>query len=489
MVPVMAVGTSNSPGRAVNSRAVFITVIAAVFVSNLDLFVVNVALPEIETKFHASLDSLSWVLNAYAIVFAALLVVAGRLADRNGHRAGFIIGLTVFTLGSLLCALSPGVGWLVSARVVQAVGAAVLMPTSLALLLATTPPERRAPVVRAWSAIGGVAAALGPVLGGLLVQADWRWVFLINLPIGAVAIVASTRVLPDVREEKPGRLPDIFGTVLLIVAIGSLSLGLVKAHLWGWGSTRVISSLAVFVVLGVWFFVRSARHASPVVEMSLLRVRSFSSASVAAMLFSVAFAAMILSSMLWCQNVWHYSALRAGLALAPGPLMVPLLAVGAGPIAKRVGNGPVAAAGNLIMGVGLFWWAAVIEARPHYASEMLPGMLVTGVGVGLALPTLIAAAATSLPPHRFATGSGIVNMARQIGAVLGIAILVSIVGAPHTRSAALTAFQHSWVAIGVLSLFAAAAALTVPRPAAVGGAAAPAAGAADPALSSRAGSA
>jgi EmrB/QacA subfamily drug resistance transporter len=451
----------------VNPRAVFITVIVAVFVSNLDLFVVNVALPNIQKSYNgATLSSLSWVLNAYAIVFAALLVVAGRLADRGGHRMGFIVGLATFTLGSLLCAVSPGVGTLVASRVLQAAGAAVLMPTSLALLLATTPPARRASVVRAWSAIGGVAAALGPVLGGLLVQADWRWVFLINVPIGIVALVAGFRVLPDVRGDAANApLPDILGAVVLTISIGLLSLGLVKADAWGWGSFRIIGSLVGAVLLGAWFFFRSSSHRSPIVELPLLRVRAFSTASLAALLFTVAFAGLILSSVLWCQYHWHYSALRAGLALAPGPLMVPPLAVSAGPLAKRIGPGPVAALGNIAMAIGLFMWVGVVGTTPHYASQLLPGMIVTGIGVGLALPTLVAAAATALPPQRFATGSGIVNMARQVGAVLGVAILVSILAEPKRGTLALTAYQHGWTAMAVLSLVAAVAAMLIPRPA------------------------
>jgi MFS family permease len=181
------------------------------------------------------------------------------------------------------------------------------------------------------------------------------------------------------------------------------------------------------------------------------------------MLFMVAFAAMILSAVLWCQQVWGYSALRTGLALAPGPLMVPALAVGAGPLARRIGPGPVAALGNIALGAGVLLWAGEVGLRPHYVTELLPGMLITGVGVGLALPTLMAAAATALPPQRFATGSGVVNMARQIGAVLGVAVLVSILGTPHGPTQALTAFQHAWVATGIIGGIAAVASLALPR--------------------------
>lgn len=443
------------PERAappVRPRAVFAIVIVAVFVSNLDLFVVNVALPNIGRDFHgASLGSLSWVLNAYAIVFAALLVVAGRVADRNGHQRGFLLGLVIFTLGSTLCAVSPNVGTLVAARILQAAGAALLLPTSLALLLAVTAPAKRSGAVRAWSAVGGVAAALGPVLGGLLVQASWRWVFLINVPVGVAAIVFGVRVLPDVRGEKDGATPDLAGAGLLAVAIGALSLGFVKAGDWGWGGGRTIVSFAVALVLGLGFLARSARHPAPVIELSMLRIRAFRTSTLAALLFTTAFAAMILSIVLWCQQVWGYSALRTGLAIAPGPLMVPPLAIGAGPLARRIGPGPVAALGNLLLGAGTLWWVGAANVRPDYVSGVLPGMVLTGVGVGLALPTMIAAMATSLPPHRFATGSGVNTMARQIGAVLGVASLVSVLGAPRTSGQALVGFHHAWMGIAVVA--------------------------------------
>jgi len=456
----------------VKAGVVFATVMVAVFVSNLDLFVVNVALPRIGQDFHgASLDALSWVLNAYAIVFAALLVVAGRLADRRGHRPGFLFGLGVFTLGSTLCALATGTGWLVAFRVLQAAGAAVLLPTSLALLLATAAPERRARVVRAWSAVGGVAAGLGPVVGGLLVQASWRWVFLINVPIGLAAMVIGSRVLPEVRREERGPFPDLLGAAMLTVSVGALALSLVEGNSWGWSDRRTIGGfVAAAALLGLFLF-QSARHPAPVVELPMLRIKAFSSATVATMLFTVGLAGMILSAVLWCESVWGYSALKTGLALAPGPLMVPPLAAAAGPLGRRFGPGPVSAAGNLLFGVGLLWWGLRTGLSPHYATQMLPGFLIGGVGIGLALPTLTAAGATALPPQRFATGSGILNMARQIGAVLGVAVVVVILGRPKSPVTALNHFQHGWEAIAGATVLAALASLLVRTQAPASGAA------------------
>jgi EmrB/QacA subfamily drug resistance transporter len=432
---------------------------AGVFVVNLDLFIVNVAVPALGASFHgSSLASLSWVLNAYAIVFA------GRLADRYGHRRGFLLGLAVFTTASALCALAPDVGWLVAARVLQAAGAAALMPTSLALLLVNTPPERRPQAIRSWAAIGGIAAGLGPVGGGLLVEADWRWVFLVNVPVGVVGLVAGARLLPDARPDRAGRLPDLAGAALLTLAIGALALGLVKSDAWGWSSPGVLVSLSAAVALTAAFVLRSARHPAPIVELPMLRTPAFAAATVAALLFTAAFAAMLLTSVLWCQQVWGYSAIRTGLAIAPGPLVVPLLAVGSGPVVRRFGAGRTAALGCLLFGAGLAWWATVLGTDPHYATGLLPGILLTGIGVGFALPTLVGAAAAALPATRFATGSAVTTMARQTGSVLGVALMVTLLGAPAASDAALDAFRQGWWAAVAIALLAAAAALALSRP-------------------------
>ncbi|MFE2288047.1 MFS transporter [Streptomyces sp. NPDC059443] len=448
----------------------FATVAAAVFMSNLDLFIVNVALPEIGRSFGGSgLGSLSWVLNGYAIVFAALLVVAGRLADRSGHKPVFLTGLAVFTLASVGCALAPNVGALIAARLVQAAGAALLMPTSLALLLDSTTPEKRAGAVRAWASIGGIAAGLGPVAGGLLVQAGWHWVFIINVPVGIVTFALGLKALPS-----PGRagaekspLPDLFGAALLTGSIATLALSLVKAPDWGWTSAGTLGGLAGAVLLGVWFVLRSARHPVPIVELPLLRVPAFASAAAALMLFTVAFAGMLLGAVLWCQGVWGYSALRTGLAIAPGPLLVPPVALRIGPAVARFGAGRIAMAGTVLFAAGVLWWAAMLDTGSSYAASLVPGMLLTGLGVGMTLPVLTGVSAAALPPARFATGSAITSMGRQIGAVLGVALLVGLLGTPAPGHV-VAAFQHGWYAIAAASLLAACATIPLarkPRPA------------------------
>jgi EmrB/QacA subfamily drug resistance transporter len=451
---------------------VFAIVTAGIAVVNLDLFIVNVAIPSIARAFGgADLASLSWVLNAYAIVFAALLVPAGRLADLIGRRTAFLAGMIVFGLASAACAAAPDVWVLVVARIVQAAGGALLMPASLGLLLAAARPEKRTGTIRAWTSVGGAAAALGPVLGGALVEVSWHWVFLVNVPVVALAVVAAIRFLPapsrasraaGVAAEEREALPDAIGAVLFTVAVGALALGLVKADAWGWTSPALIGTLAAAVVLLAIFARRSAHHPAPVIEPHLLRNPVFATATVANVVFGIAFGAMLLLVTLWCQDVWGWSALRTGLGVAPGPLMVPFLSIAAGPIARKIGPGPVAAVGCTIYAAGCVFWRLNLSLAPDYLAHMLPGMLLTGIGVGLTLPTLVSAAVSAVPPSRFATGSGIVTMARQVGIVLGVAILVTVLGQP-TRANALNVFQHATVVLAVAAFSAGLVSLLLVR--------------------------
>jgi len=458
--------------RPARFGAVFAVVAAGIAMVNLDLFIVNVALPSIGRAFGgADLASLSWVLNAYAIVFAALLVPAGRAADLIGRRTAFLAGVVVFALASAACAAATNVWVLVAARIVQAAGGALLVPASLGLLLAAAPPARRTGAIRGWTSVGGAAAALGPVLGGALVAANWRWVFLVNIPVAAAALIASAKVLPaeglatdnsNRRGSADATRPDTLGAVTLTIAIGALALALVKADAWGWGSARVIGLIVAAVILIGLFARRSARHPVPVIEPHLLRLPAFSTATAANVVFGTAFGAMLLLVTLWCQDVWGWSALRTGLAVAPGPLLVPFLAIGAGPLARRVGPGPVAAAGCVIYAAGCVFWHQELSLRPDYVAHMLPGMLMTGTGVGLTLPTLVSAAVSAVPPHRFATGSGVVTMARQVGIVLGVAILVTVLGHPAGPEAVIV-FRRATLVIAASAFTAGLVALLLVR--------------------------
>jgi len=401
----------------------------AVFMSSLDLFIVNLAFPSISRQYPGtSLSSLSWVLNAYTIVFAALLVPAGRWADRIGRRRVLIAGMAAFTLGSLLCGLAPGVGALIAARVIQAAGAGAMVPASLSLLLAAIPAPGRAKAIGTWSAVGALGAALGPVIGGSLVEIDWRWVFWVNLPVGLAAVILAARVVPESKDERPLGHPDVIGAGLLAAAVGLVALALVKAPAWGWGSVGFIGLLAASVFCGAAMVLRSRRHHSPVIELSLLRSREFSGAFGASVLYYAGFGAFVLSAVEFLTSVWHYSPVLAGLAIAPGPVMVLPFAR---TVAPRLtgwlgGPGRVAVLGCVINAGAQLLWFYRIQGSPAYLTHLLPTQLLGGAGVGLTIPSLLGAGSASLKPAQFGTGSGILNMARQVGTVLGVAGLVAI---------------------------------------------------------------
>jgi EmrB/QacA subfamily drug resistance transporter len=476
------VASSAPPAPATASDARRVTSVVgvlslAVFMSSLDLFIVNLAFPYISRQYAGtSLSSLSWVLNAYTIVFAAVLVPAGRWADRIGRRRVFVAGLAGFTIGSVLCGLAPGVGLLIAARVVQAAGAGAMVPASLSLLLAAVPAQARANALGTWSALGALGAALGPVIGGSLVQVNWRWVFWINVPVGLAAIVLAIRLVPESRDPASRERPDLIGAGLLAAAVGLVALALVKAPGWGWGSAGFIGLLAAALICGAAMVARSRRHHSPVIELELLRSRTFSGAFGASILYYAGFGAFVLSAVEFLTGIWHYSAVEAGLAIAPGPLMVlPFARVVAPWLAARLGGpGRVAVIGCLVNAGAQLLWLSQIQATPAYLTHLLPAQLIGGAGVGLAIPSLLGAGSVSLTPGRFGTGSGILNTARQVGTVLGVAGLVAIlsrvsaadpVGAFRNGAVLIIAF---FVAAGAVS-----AALLTARPVAAGAPAAP----------------
>jgi EmrB/QacA subfamily drug resistance transporter len=420
--------TAEGPGTR-RVTAVIGVLSLAVFMSSLDLFIVNLAFPYISRQYPGtSLSSLSWVLNAYTIVFAAVLVPAGRWADRVGRRKVFVAGLAGFTAGSVLCGLAPGVTALIAARVVQAAGAGAMVPASLSLVLAAVPAPGRAKALGTWSALGALGAALGPVIGGALVQVDWRWVFWINVPVGLAAMVLAVRVVPESKDERELGRPDLIGAGLLAAAVGLVALALVKAPGWGWDSAGFLGLLAASLACGTAMVARSQRHHSPVIELELLRSRTFSGAFAASILYYAGFGAFVLSAVEFLTGVWHYSAVLAGLAIAPGPLMVlPFARVVAPRLAARLGGpGRVAVIGCTVNALAQLLWLYLIQPAPAYLTHLLPVQLLGGAGVGLAIPSLLGAGSVSLTPSRFGTGSGILNMGRQVGTVLGVAGLVAI---------------------------------------------------------------
>ena len=402
----------------------------AVFVVSLDSTVLYVAFPSIRATFAGvSAAQLSWVLNAYTIVFGSLLVPAGRIADRIGRKRSFLTGLGLFTASSMLCGLAPTAAWLIAARALQAFGAALLLPSSLALVLQAFPASRRSTAVSIWGAVGALAAAIGPSLGSLIVQsASWRWAFYLNLPVGLFALVRGSRSLLESRDEAAGRLPDPLGIALLIAGVALVALGIVEARGWGMADPRTALSFGGGALLFTGFVLRSRRVASPAVDLSLFANRNYRLANLATFFFAIAFTAMFFTFVFFLTLRWHYSLLQAGLAITPGPLTVIPVAIAAGRIADRHGHRGVLAAGGLVFALGGVLLYLTLDSPPAFLTNWLPRAVVTGIGVGLVLPSLSGAAVHGLLPAQFALGSAINQAVRQIGSVIGVGLVIALLG-------------------------------------------------------------
>ncbi|GCE38796.1 Drug resistance transporter EmrB/QacA subfamily [Rhodococcus wratislaviensis] len=412
---------------------------AVASMAQLDFFVVNVALDGIGQSFPGvRVASVSWVLSAYAIAFAAVLVPAGRIADHWGRRKVLLSGVGVFTVASAVAAAAPSLGVLVAARAVQAVGAAMIVPTSLGLLYPSFPQRQHTLVVGLWAGVGAVAASAGPPVGGLLVTLDWRWIFVINVPIGIATVVAGALLLPEVRQRRGARLPDAASVLALPLAVSLLVLATVEGPGWGWTDARTLALFAAAAVAGAVTVERTLRAKAPVIERQLFTSRPFTAATVALFLFFVGFAIVLLSTALFMQEVWHFSPLRAGVSIAPAPLASIAFAMYAGPIQRRFGRTAPAVTGTLMMALAAVYWAAAVHATPDYWSGMFPGLILVGLAGGLAQAPMFAAAGT-LAPERATTGSAVLNMSRQIGSAVGVAVLVAL-----TPQATITGFDYAW---------------------------------------------
>ncbi len=443
-------------------RASVLIACTGAFLVFLDTTIVNIAFPDISASFpEASRGLLSWVLDGYFVVIAALLVPAGGLADRFGHRRVFLGGLALFTLASALCAAAPSLEALIAFRVLQGAGAAAIAPTSLAIVLDSFPSEKRAAGVGLWGAAAAAAAATGPTLGAALVELDsWRLVFLVNLPLGAALLFAGRRLADQPLRDS--RLPDLPGALMLALGLAAVTLAIVEGNDWGWTGAGTLGAFAAAALLLGAVVARSLRHPRPIVEPALFAHRSFSLGNLGTLLFAAAFFSLILGNVLFLTTVWGYSILSAGLAALPGPAMTTVVSGPAGRLADRFGHRAVIVPGTLVFAAG----ALVLRsagAEPDYIGLWLPGAILTGIGIGLAFPTLGSAAVRDVADDRFATASAVNAAFRQVGAVLGTAILIAIVGEPSGLAAALDVSDSAYLFAVIASLASGVAAFGLRR--------------------------
>lgn len=435
----------------------------AAFMVFLDTQVLFIAFDDIRASFPSvSFATMSWTLSAYTIALAAALVPAGRLADRFGRKRTFHVGLIAFTLASALCAVATSPGLLVAFRIVQALGAAALVPASLAIVLSVFPAEKVPAAVAIWGAIAALAAAVGPTLGALLVDGwGWRAVFLINIPVGAVALLLSHRSIPESSESTHARFPDPAGILLLAGSLSLLALGIVQGNAWGWESTRTVGALVLGVVVLAIFVVRTLDHPHPALDLELFGARSFRWANIATAAFTIGFTAMFFAQVLFLSQVWGYSIVRTGLAMMPGPVVVIVLAPYFGRLAGRIGQRSLLVPGGLVYAASGVWFLSVTGTQPHWASQVLPGTLLGGLGVSLVIPHLTSAAVQGLPADQFGAGSAVNQAIRQLGATFGVALTVALLGTT-TRLNALEHFHRVWWMLVICGVLTSAAALALP---------------------------
>jgi EmrB/QacA subfamily drug resistance transporter len=425
--------------------AIFVVTALGAFMGSLDLSIVNIAFTAIEKTFGStSRSTLTWIVSGYAIAFGSLLVVAGRTADRLGARRVFFFGLAVFCGSSALCGLAPTLPLLIAGRVLQGLGAAAVLPSSLGLLLASVPLAKRTVAVARWAGVGALAVATGPTLGGLLVTAGgWRWVFYVNLPIGLVTWLAGRVVLPTTEPNASHAAPDYLGALLAFLSLGALVLAITEGSSWGWSSFEFFGTMVAAVLVGAAFVARCRRHPEPVLDLQLFKSRNFSVANSAMVLYAMGFFAMLLGNILFLQYEWHYSVLKAGLAVTPGPLVVATVASFAGSVANRVGFRRVLLVGSASVITGLLLLATRITVHPDFPSVWLPSMLLTGFGIGCTFPVLGASAVSNLPRERFSVGSAVNQTARQVGGSIGVAVLAVILATSQVVPP-LSSFRWLW---------------------------------------------
>ncbi|HEY2221634.1 DHA2 family efflux MFS transporter permease subunit [Actinomycetospora sp.] len=398
-----------------------VAVCLGTFMLLVDVTIVNVALPPIAASLGTSFGGLQWVIDGYALALAALLMVTGTLADRFGRRRLYVVGLVVFAIASLACGLAPTAGALVAARIVQGIGGAAMFATTAALLATTYHGPRRGVAFGVWGAVNGLAAACGPLLGGLLTEAwGWRAIFLVNLPVAVLAVALTLAVVTESASGARSRI-DVLGATSFTVASAALVYGLVSAGEDGWGATETVVALGTAVAALVGFLVVEYRSSAPMLDLGLFTDPSFAALMVAAaVLQAAAFAHLALVS-LWLQSVLGLSPIRAGLVAVPLSIASFVVSVAAGRFLHGGAPARPIAGGLALIGVGVLMMTAVGPTSGPWA--LFAGLVVAGLGVGLATPVLVSATLAVLPPHRAGVGSAAVNTFRQLGLAVGLAVL------------------------------------------------------------------
>jgi len=397
----------------------------------LDISIVNISIPELQDEMSTDIATVTWVINAYNIVFAVLLVSMGRLADQFGRKRFFVLGLAVFTIGSALCAAAWSVEWLIVFRVIQGAGAGILAPLGFAITVLVFPPEQRGRGLALIAVVALVSSALGPVIGGTLVEiASWHWIFLINIPFGIVGILLCLRWWPETWDLSAGREVDVRGMLLLGGAVFCLTVALIEANPFGGDLPLWLSLMQAAILLGAAFIWWERRAPNPMITPGLISNRQFRNANLGMLFFGAGAIGTLLLLSLVFVNLWGYTQLEAAFALAPVPLMGLVVWPFVGRAADRKPPGEIAKPALIVMAIGMLW-VSFLPATSDDAwayIRILPGLLMIGVGMGIGFPSLNVGAMGAVAGPEVGLASGILNTARQLGAAIGIAILVATFG-------------------------------------------------------------
>jgi len=433
------------------------------FMIMLDNTVVNVALPTMERDLHVSISSLEWIVTAYALTFAALMITGGKLADLYGRRRIFVVGLLIFTLSSLACGLAPNAGFLIGARAVQGSGAALMNPATLSIITATFPPRQRGQAIGIWAGVSALALAIGPLLGGLITEnLNWNWIFFVNVPVGAAGVVASRIFIRESRDTSHEQRLDLPGLVTSGAGLLALSYALIEGGSSGWTSGEILGFFVAAVVLLVAFVVLEHRQRLPMLDLSLFRIGAFAGANIVAMMVSLAMFGVFFFVSIYIQRILGYSATQAGAMFLPMTILIILVAPIAGRLSDRLGSRWLMGGGMTLLGISLLLYQRVGVHSDFWT--LLPAMLLGGVGMASTMSPMTSAAMGAVPVDKAGVGSGVLNSFRQVGGALGIALIGAIVSsylhhAPRTLAGAQDYVHGLHVALAVSAAISFAAAI------------------------------
>jgi EmrB/QacA subfamily drug resistance transporter len=405
--------------------------VAAISLTGIGLSSISVVYPELIKAFpEASPATLSWVANAFTIVGAATLIPAGALADRTGKKRMVLIGVALYLVGSFVGAVAPNAGWIIAGRTVQALGSSAYTPATAALLMSAFPPERLAAAIGVWSITGGITAAAGPPIAGLLINlGDWRWTFWFNLPFGVLVLVLSHRYLVEGERDRSRAIPDPLGAILVTAAVSPVVYALVQSTRWGWLDARTAGCLVAGVAIMGLFLLRCTRHPNPLVDLRLFRLRTLRIANLGAFVMSITWFCAYWAMVTFASRTWGWSALRIGGTTAPVSLMAGVAGIVAGRIAVRTGHRVFILPGTIAFALTTIWLWTVIDATPSNL-EIIVGSALLGTASGCAFPSFIAASMVDVPVAQHAVGSGVNFMSQRIGTTVGVALAITFLTNP-----------------------------------------------------------